>query len=103
MIINDVNKSDYLDLKYRNELIELIHFIRTPLASIKIGGEILKDILPVLLNVYQNFSNDVVISSAKLNQLSAVIDNIVIEANRISEYTKKIENHGLYNNNIEVM
>ncbi|HRD70469.1 MAG TPA: hypothetical protein PK657_10010 [Legionella sp.] len=99
MIINDVN-SDYLDLKFRNELIELIHFIRTPLASIKIGSEILKDILPILLNVYKNSSqqvsnNDVVIGGDKLSKLYSVIDNILVEANRISEYMKKIENHGL--------
>lgn len=99
MIINDVN-SDYLDLKFRNELIELIHFIRTPLASIKIGSEILKDILPILLNVYKNSSqqvsnNDVVIGGDKLSKLYSVIDNILVEANRISEYMKKIENHRL--------
>ncbi|VEG92527.1 hypothetical protein [Legionella spiritensis] len=99
MMLQDVN-SDCLDLKCRNELIEFIHFIRTPLASIKIGGEILKDILPVLLSAYNNSSlqisnNDVVISDDKLNKLHSIIDNIVIEANRISEYTQKIEISGL--------
>lgn len=99
MIIND-NDNDNLDLKFRNELMELIHFIRTPLASIKIGSEILKDILPILLNAYSNSSwkasnNEAVISGDKLTKLYSVVENILVEANRISEYMKKIENNGL--------
>lgn len=105
MITNNVN-SDYLDLKFKNELKELIHFIRTPLASIKISGEILKEVLPLLLNVYINSSqqtsnNDVVISGDKLNKLYSVIEVILTEANRISEYTRTIENNGLINKKIE--
>ena len=51
MDANDNSKDDILDLKVRNELNEIIHFIRTPIAAIKMGGEILKDYFPIISRI----------------------------------------------------
>ncbi len=79
-----------------NDLVELLHFIKTPLVTIKIGGEILKEVLPVLINSYKkdiqiNKKHDTSISMHKIDKLDSIINNIIVEANRISEHTKKIE------------
>lgn len=79
-----------------NEIVELLHFIKTPLASIKIGGYILKEALPLLINSYKNdiqinTQNAPIIDMHKIDKLSSIINNIITEANRISEHTKTIE------------
>jgi signal transduction histidine kinase len=86
------------DQELTHEIAELVHFIRTPLASIKIGGDILKEVLPLLINAYKeniqlNQKNHDVVSSVKLDKLDSIINNILIEANRISEHTLKLERH----------
>jgi len=78
---------------FKHELIELIHFIRTPLASIKIGIEILQDVFPELLATYhaQNDQSKPVISSQKIDKLSRIMDGILNESSRINEYIQNID------------
>ncbi|MCA0402718.1 MAG: hypothetical protein LCH30_02875 [Proteobacteria bacterium] len=84
------NNHDQLNEDLVNEILEFIHFIRTPLASIKIGSHILNEALPLLINTYRrSFQFNETIQKA--DKLSSIVNNILIEANRISEYTKKIE------------
>lgn len=81
--------------KYKNDLIEFIHFIKTPLASIKIGSDILKDVSPALIDAYKkqkmNLDVELSITDKKLDKLIFVIESILLEANRISKYIEKIE------------
>ncbi len=92
----DINDRDKID-DSRKELTELIHFIRTPIAAIKMGSEILKEYFPILVESYKNSgeqrSNEKMIGDEKMDKLSAIINNILIEAHRISDYTKKIEDN----------
>ncbi|MFA5959983.1 MAG: hypothetical protein WC785_05655 [Tatlockia sp.] len=93
MYINDKSCSSQ-DLT--NEILEFIHFIRTPLASIKIGGHILNEALPLLINSYKsdlqsNEKNGIVTGINKIDKLTSIVNNMLIEANRISEHAKKIE------------
>ena len=81
-------------INYKNELIELIHFIKTPLTSIKIGDGILKDIIPLLIDIYkkQKINKEALsVNDKKINKLIFIIDNIYAEANRISKYIENIE------------
>lgn len=80
--------------QHKDELIELIHFIKTPLASIKIGGVILKDVLPILIDTYKNkkiIDGQPIINNHTLNNLMLVIENISSEANRISTHIENIQ------------
>ena len=81
--------------RFRSELIELMHFIKTPLASIKIGSDILKDVSPALIEAYKkqtpSADGQACINDKKMEKLVQVIDSILTEANRISKYIEKIE------------
>ena len=96
MLIYNLKNSESLDKPYKNEIIELIHFIRTPLASIKIGSEILNDVFPILVKSYKanlkhNERGSAAISEDKLNKLTSIFEGLIVEANRISEYMHKME------------
>lgn len=86
------------------ELLEFTHFIKTPLVSIKIAGQILNESMPPLIDTYKNINKDtykqnVATSSKheqlpnehKLDKLASIVNNLITEANRISEHTKRIE------------
>ncbi|MFA5960073.1 MAG: hypothetical protein WC785_06110 [Tatlockia sp.] len=78
------------------EMIDFLHFIRTPLASIKIGGEILKDVFPLLLDIYYLYHQNIVTTSKitsdkRMNNLPVIIDGIIKETKRISEYVQTLE------------
>ena len=81
--------------RFRSELIELMHFIKTPLASIKIGSDILKDVSPTLIAAYekQKMSSDTeeLVNDKKIDKLLYVIQSILTEADRISKYIEQIE------------
>ena len=76
-------------------MIELIHLIKTPLASIKIGSDILKDVSPLLIDAYkkQKMNSDVELSinDNKLDKLIFIIESILSEVNRINKYIEQIE------------
>lgn len=79
-----------------NEIIDFLHFIRTPLASIKIGGEILKDVFPMLLDTYYLYHQNIgteskITSDNRLKNLPIIIDGIIKETKRISEYVQTLE------------
>ncbi len=97
MAANDNSKNNILDVKAWSELAEIIHFIRTPIAAIKMGGEILKEYLPIIGESYKNSGNQTssenVIDDQKIDKLYAIINNILIEAHRISDYIKKVEDN----------
>lgn len=77
------------------KLNELIHFLRTPVSSIKAGSQILKGLLPELIEVYEkSLALQVVerkIDEVKLKKLTCVLSNILSEAERISEYVNDVE------------
>jgi len=92
----DINEKNCPNQDLASEIIEFIHFIRTPLASIKIGSHILKETLPLLINPYKkgllvSEKDGIVTDLNKIDKLASIINNILIEANRISEHTQKIE------------
>lgn len=86
-------KSQSLVLK--DKLNDLIHFIRTPLASIKSGVYIIKELLPTLIEVYEKSLEfnliENKISEVKLRKLNCVLNNILDESERISHYVNDIE------------
>ena len=66
-----------------------------PLASIKIGSDILKDVSPLLIDAYkkQKMNSDVELSinDNKLDKLIFIIESILSEVNRINKYIEQIE------------
>ncbi len=75
------------------EMNDLIHFLRTPLSTIKIGAQIIKEVLPILVDGYQKNSEQVAdkkISELKLAKLDTVVNNILNEAERVSQYINTI-------------
>ncbi|KTD33565.1 hypothetical protein Lnau_2316 [Legionella nautarum] len=91
MNIDIIDKNNCLNNKFEAELIELIHFIRTPLASIKLGSGILKEFFPIFARAYQSSNHqDLTISNDKMDKLYSILDNILVEANRISDYITKL-------------
>lgn len=85
------------DETFKNELIELIHFLRTPLASIKIAIGILNDVFPELLRSYSsnNEHDDMVhiktLGDDKIKKLSFIMSGIVKESDRINDYIQAIK------------
>ncbi len=77
------------------EVGELIHFLRTPLSSIKAGAQILKELLPELIEAYEKSATLNVIenkiSGVKLGKLDSVLNNILSEAERVSQHVNAIE------------
>lgn len=77
------------------ELNELIHFLRTPLSSIKTGAQIIKELLPGLIEVYEeSLTLNLVenkVSEVKLKKLDCVLNNILNETERVSQYVNSIE------------
>jgi len=86
-------KADSLALN--REISELVHFLRTPLSSIKTGTQIIKELLPDLVEVYEKSTSlnliENKISEIKLKKLDCVLNNILNEAERISQYVDKID------------
>ena len=80
-----VEKKDKFD-----QIEELIHFLRTPLASIKIGAEILKDMLPTIFAGFNLAVQGKLVADQTtiidLDKLSTVLENILHESNKISKY-----------------
>lgn len=84
------------------EFLEFTHFIKTPLVSIKIAGQILNEAIPLLIDTYKdtykqnvvnNSKNEQLLNEHKLDKLVSIVNNLITEANRISEHTKRIEQH----------
>ena len=77
------------------EVGELIHFIRTPLSSIKAGAQILKELMPELIDAYEKSARlnvvETKISGVKLKKLDSVLNNILGEAERVSQHVNAIE------------
>ena len=93
MFSKKLKKNESLTLN--GELSELVHFLRTPLSSIKTGAEIIKELLPNLVEVYEkSLTLNLVenrISEVKLKRLDCVLNNILSEAERVSQYVNGIE------------
>lgn len=92
----DIENNKSLDEQYKNKIMALIHFIRTPLASIKMVSEILRDVFPILVKNYKaniQFADKdtITISEVNLDKLTSIVETLLLEANRISEYMEKIE------------
>lgn len=84
------------------EFLEFTHFIKTPLVSIKIAGQILNEAIPMLIDTYKDTyqqneafdnKNEQLLNGHKLDKLVSIVNNLITEANRISEHTKRIEQH----------
>lgn len=79
-----------------DEILEFTHFIKTPLASIKIGGSILSEAIHPLVEAYKEYAqlnpqNGHLNNERTFDKLVSIINNLITEANRISEHTKHIE------------